>query len=576
MKATTTTKTTTRLSPHNASSISASHVPYNNDRNNKGLASPSSSSSSSSSEGWIYLTPPLPTPIQQPGIASINDTCIIITAGQFSVSQEAHLFRPNSKVNSNSNTNNEDWEWTTIPPLDDNVYPSVLAAMDGYLYFIDGNINNNDATDTPPLPSSESSSELSLSSSEGSSERGEFMRLSLQTLKWERLRKMNHHPSRYHVAAIAFDGYVYIFGGSTDDTVNTGSTGSSSSSSSSSVLLDSSVRYDTRTGMWEDLPPLPSPRQAAAAVRISDGIYILGGAGNEDDGNGKHRNAPNVKTMFLFNITSQTWEGEHDEGDIMKWKGEKSLGKSKMRHQPHDSRGSHRRKHHPPQQPHTLLSPPPPLPTMPLFVYGQTAVSVGERYIIATWEDRCFVFDSFTRQWSRGLHNPSFHVFHAIALLGGGGGNARVDNGAAEDDDGMRVVLIGGKKQHPGSVKAPLLDDSTVQVIRVNALIGGEKITVLPTVSAVDAPSSSGEESGFVGMLDGVDERHAFLHVMFMILGIIFLVGYLGLRRWRRWYKISLGNKGSRGGGSRSSGQSGRRKRHRRKEDSVRRNVGMG
>eukprot|EP00555_Chaetoceros_dichaeta_P006305 CAMPEP_0198258514 /NCGR_PEP_ID=MMETSP1447-20131203/7914_1 /TAXON_ID=420782 /ORGANISM="Chaetoceros dichaeta, Strain CCMP1751" /LENGTH=203 /DNA_ID=CAMNT_0043945649 /DNA_START=115 /DNA_END=726 /DNA_ORIENTATION=- len=203
---------------------------------------------------------------------------------------------------------------------------------------------------------------------------------------------------------------------------------------------------------------------------------------------------------------------------------------------------------------------------MPLFVYGQTAVSVGERYIIATWKDQCFVFDSVTRQWRRGLHDPSFRVFHAVALLGGGDGSVRVDNGA-EDDGGMRIVLVGGKK-HSGLEKATMLDP-TVQVIQVKALMSEEEVTVLPT------PSSSGEEPTFVGMLDGVDERHAFLRVMFMILGIIFLVGYLGLRRWRRWYKISLGNKGSTRGGTRSSGQNGRRKRHRRKDD-VRRNVGMG
>ncbi|XP_076435916.1 kelch-like protein 26 [Babylonia areolata] len=83
-------------------------------------------------------------------------------------------------------------------------------------------------------------------------------------LAGQELRPMRH--LRLEFSLVAFDGYLYAFGGSTEQF----------------AILDSVEVYSVKSNVWEELLPLPSPTHSLAAAVHAGKIYLSGGVSGQD------------------------------------------------------------------------------------------------------------------------------------------------------------------------------------------------------------------------------------------------------------------------------------------------------
>jgi len=68
--------------------------------------------------------------------------------------------------------------------------------------------------------------------------------------------------SRYILAAVATNGYIYALGGRVADPVN--------------IIERASVNSDGSLGPWQTVEPMGQPRDGLAAVATNNYIYALG------------------------------------------------------------------------------------------------------------------------------------------------------------------------------------------------------------------------------------------------------------------------------------------------------------
>jgi N-acetylneuraminic acid mutarotase len=87
--------------------------------------------------------------------------------------------------------------------------------------------------------------------------------------KWTS-RKPMPHPAD-HMAVAEYNGKVYVFGGAGAVKPGEFAVGS--------VQLDDAWEYTPATDSWKALAPMPTRRNAAAAVTVGGKIYVMGGTG---------------------------------------------------------------------------------------------------------------------------------------------------------------------------------------------------------------------------------------------------------------------------------------------------------
>lgn len=83
-----------------------------------------------------------------------------------------------------------------------------------------------------------------------------------KTNRWETGPPMP--TGRSGVATVARNGWIYVFGGEKN-------------MPPWRRTFREAERFDTRTGRWESLPPLATPRHGLAAAVLSDGIHVISG-----------------------------------------------------------------------------------------------------------------------------------------------------------------------------------------------------------------------------------------------------------------------------------------------------------
>lgn len=89
-----------------------------------------------------------------------------------------------------------------------------------------------------------------------------------------------------HAMAASLDGVVYVFGGYTGESDLSAPTGRA---------------FALRSGVWEEMAPMPDVRAAAGAAAIEGKIYVAGGVG--PDGL--------AEEMFVLDIAAGTWSEAH-------------------------------------------------------------------------------------------------------------------------------------------------------------------------------------------------------------------------------------------------------------------------
>lgn len=108
-------------------------------------------------------------------------------------------------------------------------------------------------------------------------------RLDLVTGRWTELPPLPAELN--HVQLAAARGDLYVLGGLTAHLAKSAATGRS-------------WRFDVEAKRWERLPPLPTPRGAAAAVTIGDRIYVAGGVADEES----------KTTLEAYDLDTGRWE----------------------------------------------------------------------------------------------------------------------------------------------------------------------------------------------------------------------------------------------------------------------------
>ncbi|KAG2487339.1 hypothetical protein HYH03_014055 [Edaphochlamys debaryana] len=104
-------------------------------------------------------------------------------------------------------------------------------------------------------------------------------------------------PPRTDHAVIAHGKWVYMIGGMTAQPVRE----NSSAPYTEPVVLSSVVRYDTDTGVVEQLAPLPEPRCRFATAVLNGRIYVMGGAATFA--------FPEPRdSVFVYDISTNSWK----------------------------------------------------------------------------------------------------------------------------------------------------------------------------------------------------------------------------------------------------------------------------
>jgi N-acetylneuraminic acid mutarotase/glucose/arabinose dehydrogenase len=93
------------------------------------------------------------------------------------------------------------------------------------------------------------------------------------------------YPAVENPAAVAFNGKLYLFGGSTMPF---------------SGAVNNAAVYDPGSNAWSDLPPMPTARGGATAQVFNNEIWVMGGMGGD---------GASVATVEIFNPANNTWRG---------------------------------------------------------------------------------------------------------------------------------------------------------------------------------------------------------------------------------------------------------------------------
>ncbi|KAG2454164.1 hypothetical protein HYH02_001199 [Chlamydomonas schloesseri] len=88
---------------------------------------------------------------------------------------------------------------------------------------------------------------------------------------------------------VAYGKHVYVIGGY------------GATADGQEEVLTQVVRYDTETGVWEEVAPLPEPRCRFATALVGDAIYVISGTALTDFESGPS------DTVLIYNLTADTW-----------------------------------------------------------------------------------------------------------------------------------------------------------------------------------------------------------------------------------------------------------------------------
>lgn len=112
----------------------------------------------------------------------------------------------------------------------------------------------------------------------------EMLVLDLGTMRWS--RRPGPVP-REHLAAAALGGRVYVLGGRR---------------AGYDTNLAIAQAYDPRTGRWQRLPPLPSPRGGTGAAGIAGRVVSIGG----------EERAGTIGSVYALDVRTRRWERLED------------------------------------------------------------------------------------------------------------------------------------------------------------------------------------------------------------------------------------------------------------------------
>mmetsp|Transcript_61622 Transcript_61622/g.112246 ORF Transcript_61622/g.112246 Transcript_61622/m.112246 type:complete len:146 (+) Transcript_61622:2-439(+) len=101
---------------------------------------------------------------------------------------------------------------------------------------------------------------------------------------------------RRGLAAVSLRGRIYAIGGG--HAASTGLATRTSSISPRTQACGTVERYDVATGVWERMPPMPTPRMFLAAVVLNGRVYAIGGS----DG------AQALRTVECFDEETNSWD----------------------------------------------------------------------------------------------------------------------------------------------------------------------------------------------------------------------------------------------------------------------------
>ena len=118
--------------------------------------------------------------------------------------------------------------------------------------------------------------------------------------KWT---KKNRMPiPAHHVAAVDYNGKIYLFGGGAQPDPAGGNW----------VPLDNSWEYDPTMDAWKALAPMPTARGSAVAAVVAGKIYVMGGASVHPGAKivslaptGPHRS---LATNEMYDPATDKWE----------------------------------------------------------------------------------------------------------------------------------------------------------------------------------------------------------------------------------------------------------------------------
>ena len=89
------------------------------------------------------------------------------------------------------------------------------------------------------------------------------------TDRWTSKKQMPHPAD--HMSVAEYRGKIYIFGGAGSEKPDAFGAGN--------VQLNDAWEYDPAADFWKALAPMPTRRNAGAAVAVGDKIYVIGGSG---------------------------------------------------------------------------------------------------------------------------------------------------------------------------------------------------------------------------------------------------------------------------------------------------------
>lgn len=192
------------------------------------------------SNSWDDGIKPLPIPLHHAS-ATANGGKIFVIGGYYGdwvPSNKLFVYDPI--------TNN----WTTGPSMPTSRGSPVSNFVDGKLYVIGGDSNDNSLSNVEVYDPT--------------------------TKNWTILSPMP--TARHHAASAVVDGEIYVIGGRITNSL---------------VNVDIVEKYDPKLDKWiSDLSPMPSKRSGIAATSIDGFIYVLGGEQNQDTFNDNERYDP--------------------------------------------------------------------------------------------------------------------------------------------------------------------------------------------------------------------------------------------------------------------------------------------
>ena len=174
---------------------------------------------------------------------------IYFVAGRTDKAKVPFLFKFNPKMN----------EWIKLADIPNSTFNLALAAVNGKIYAIGGDLFQNTNREYSP-----------------------------DTDSWKILEPMP--TGRQHVDCGVFGDEIYVMGGLT----------------SWQSITKKHEAYNVQSNSWVERADIPSLRNNAAVVTMDSLIYVIGGAGTKEDVWG------DVWTVETYNVKSDRWEQKND------------------------------------------------------------------------------------------------------------------------------------------------------------------------------------------------------------------------------------------------------------------------